>query len=208
MPTMVKGLSNIAHGRDLMTLIAVGGHSRKTGKTSAVCGIIRAFPDLLWTAVKVSSHHHANQLSDEPFLVEEQSNSADSDSSRYRAAGAQRAFWAQANPDRNDLEEMLAPVLMSSRCLIIESNAAFAKLQPDLSIMVVNWGVDEFKESAKTTLRHTHALLAVNWDSGPSHWKGVQDEMLSRIPLFPTNDPGVIPPKLFELIKSVLVKNN
>ena len=191
-----------------MSIIAVGGHSRKTGKTSAVCGIIRAFPDLAWTAVKISSHPHSNQLSDEPFILEEKSNSGNVDSSRYREAGAHRAFWAQANPDRNDLEELLAPIVKSSRYLIIESNAAIVQLQPDFSIMVVNWEVEEFKESAKQILPRAHALLAVNWDSQPPQWKGIQDELLFSIPLFPTNNPSVIPSKLIELVKSALAKQN
>ena len=41
-----------------MKMIMVGGHTRNIGKTSVIEGIIRALPEMNWTAVKVTQFGH------------------------------------------------------------------------------------------------------------------------------------------------------
>ncbi len=41
-----------------MAVIVVGGSGRGAGKTALVCGLIRALPEIPWTAIKVTSHGH------------------------------------------------------------------------------------------------------------------------------------------------------
>ncbi len=42
-----------------MAIIVVGGSNRGVGKTALVCGLIAALPEYRWTAVKISTHEHA-----------------------------------------------------------------------------------------------------------------------------------------------------
>jgi hypothetical protein len=46
-----------------MAIIVVGGSNRGVGKTSLVCGLIAALPEYRWTAVKITTHDHGQQVS-------------------------------------------------------------------------------------------------------------------------------------------------
>ncbi len=85
-------------------IIVVGGNARKVGKTSLVCAVIAAFPQVEWRAVKLSPHQHRD---------------AEGDSERYRRAGAHTAEL------RNEL-----PAMTDGHWLV-ESNRAMESLQPD-----------------------------------------------------------------------------
>lgn len=200
-----------------MTTIVVGGQSRKTGKTSVAAGLISAFREHSWTAVKVSAHGgdpHA------PFpgtgvppalhqtgieIYEETVRDGKSDSSRYLVAGAARSFWIKVRSDHlGELMPHLDPILKITPFRMIESNAVLNYLRPDLYVMVFNCRVEDFKESAKATLSRADALVVVNWDPGWSGWQHFPSGTLSRIPLFKTPDPAVLPSGLISLIRSRL----
>ena len=149
-----------------MKTVVIGGHASKTGKTSVATALIRAFPDRAWTVIKISSHlHNAEALPHGIAIHEERSNDGGSDSSRYLAAGAARAFWIRVDGDNDDeLISGLAPVFAAGNLFLIESNRILRCLRPDLCIMVVNCDVREFKESARATLTQADAVVAVNWE--------------------------------------------
>ena len=63
-------------------LVAIGGHSRNIGKTSVICGFVRALPDWNWTAIKVTPHRH---------VVCPHDGEASTDTDRFLAAGADPA---------------------------------------------------------------------------------------------------------------------
>src|SRR5947199_8115491 len=87
-------------------LVVIGGHSRNVGKTSVMAGLIAALPECHWTAVKITQYGHG-VCSDHgaecgcadpahPFAVSTESETAGgTDTSRYLAAGARRAFWVR-----------------------------------------------------------------------------------------------------------------
>ena len=54
-----------------MPIIVVGGHARNVGKTSVVAGLISAFPQYSWTAIKISSHQHQEFEKTRPYSREE-----------------------------------------------------------------------------------------------------------------------------------------
>ena len=123
-----------------MPVIVVGGHSRKVGKTSVSEGLIRAFHQYPWTAVKISSHWHADPAVADDFFIHEESSGQgrDSDSARYLAAGASRAFWVQVRPHRlAEVMPSLLPIFQSSPFVIVESNAVLRYMRPDLYVMVL-----------------------------------------------------------------------
>jgi dethiobiotin synthetase len=41
-----------------MAIVVVGGHTRNIGKTSVVAGLVRALPEMRWTAFKITQFGH------------------------------------------------------------------------------------------------------------------------------------------------------
>ena len=59
-----------SRGNGSMAIIVVGGSNRGVGKTALVCGLIRAFRQYRWAAVKITSHLHTQScLPDAPKLA-------------------------------------------------------------------------------------------------------------------------------------------
>jgi hypothetical protein len=75
-------------------ILAIGSHSRKIGKTSIVCAIMRGTPEIRWTAVKISSNRRGLSAGFESF--EETAAGETCDTGRYLAAGAAEAYWLRA----------------------------------------------------------------------------------------------------------------
>ena len=86
--------------------MVVGGHTRNIGKTSVVAGIIRAFPEMRWTAFKITQFGHGMcSANGEPCdcetaehtvaVSEERDGASGTDSARYLEAGAVRSFWVR-----------------------------------------------------------------------------------------------------------------
>ena len=123
-----------------MAIVVVGGSGRNVGKTSLVCGLIAALPELAWTAVKVTSHVH-----DEREAVwEEKGAGQGTDTGRYLAAGARRAFLLTAPEAFSSGKTELADVLDRfwqnlgrGTNLIFESNRILNYLRPDLCLLVL-----------------------------------------------------------------------
>ena len=125
-----------------MSLIVIGGHSRSVGKTSVVAGLIAALPEYNWTALKITQYGHGVcSANGEPChcatddhswaISEEQDRSGESDTSRFLAAGAARAWWVRTEQGR--LAEAMPTVrrkLAESGNAILESNSILKFLRP------------------------------------------------------------------------------
>jgi hypothetical protein len=114
-----------------MAIIVVGGSGRGAGKTALVCGLIRALPELPWTAIKVTSHAHGKATP----IWEETNAGQESDTACYLAAGAKRALLATADDDA--LEPIVRQILVETQPtagLIFESNRVLSCLRPDLCL--------------------------------------------------------------------------
>ena len=127
-----------------MPVIVVCGNGRNVGKTSLVCALIEALPEFRWTAVKISTHAHQ---SGDP-IWQETAPGQGSDTARYLAAGARRAFLVTA-PD-----DAVATRIVALRALpapaadwIFESNRVLDALEPDLCLAVVGGEENSIKPS-------------------------------------------------------------
>jgi len=199
-----------------MTIIVVGGHSRKIGKTSVAAGLIAAFPDYSWTAMKISPHEHRTDSKNSgqgesideklPYLIHEETNlDGCTDTSRFLLAGARRSLWVRVKPDKLLLAlPQLQLIMRSDRFVIIESNSILRHFRPDLYIIVLKFDVEDFKDSAWETLKQADAAIVINSGLARPVWKTVPPDVLMQIPLFPTTNPGIVPPGLLELVKSRL----
>lgn len=114
----------------------MGGGGRGVGKTALVCGVLAALPERSWVAVKITSHAHGAA-----HLVWEESEPGEcSDTARYLAAGARRAFLLTAADEvemRAALNALWKRVERSSD-LIIESNRVLSFLKPDLCLIALS----------------------------------------------------------------------
>jgi hypothetical protein len=114
-----------------MAIIVVGGGGPGAGKTALICGLIRALPEIGWTAVKVTSDAHNKPAP----IWEETAAGEESDTGRYLAAGARRSFLVTASD--GELGDVVKQVLnehSSAPAIIFESNRVLCHLRPDLCL--------------------------------------------------------------------------
>jgi hypothetical protein len=146
-----------------MAIIVVGGTGKGVGKTTLVCGLIGALDEFRWTAVKITSDQHAGL----PPIHEEKSAGADTDTARYLAAGAERAFLVTVPSGRElvDAMEEFWPRIGRGTNLIFESNAAAGLLSADICLLVQgDLNASEYKPSTYQFARHANALVAIGDD--------------------------------------------
>jgi len=146
-------------------LIVVGGQCRKVGKTALVVDLLRAFPSMRWVAVKITPYAEAGcpvrgstckcAPNRHTFAIRvDKDRTGESDTSRFLAAGAERALWVQTKDGRvADGLAALAAKLSKAENVIVESDAIIKFWQPDLYLMVLDPRNDDFKTSAWAGLR-------------------------------------------------------
>jgi hypothetical protein len=198
------GFDGIHLSGDRMPTIIVSGHARKVGKTSVVSGLIRAFSEYPWVALKISTHWHSKSSPTENLVIYEEKNfKQDSDSSRFLAAGAKRSFWVlMQEHGMESAMPQLQPILQSSPFVIIEGNHIRNYINADIHVMVLNCNIEEIKESARPILKRIDALLIVNSKSSVPLWNGVLLNTLKGISSFETKDPQILPLSFLNLIRS------
>ncbi len=138
-----------------MAAIVVGGGGRGAGKTALVCGVIAALPEWQWVAVKIAMHDHGFA---EPVWEEIHAGEG-TDTARYLAAGARRAFVLTATDDdglRGVIDGLRARVELGAN-LIFESNRVLGLLDPDVCLMVAE-GAKE-KATYATAIQRADAIV-------------------------------------------------
>ncbi len=126
-----------------MAVVVVGGGARGVGKTALVCGVIAALKEFGWAAVKVTTHAHAGlariyeENAEENAAGEETAAEQRSDTARFLAAGARRAFLLSALD--SELGERLREVegLVGPEAnVIFESNCVLRHLRADVCLAI------------------------------------------------------------------------
>jgi hypothetical protein len=184
-------------------LIVIGGHSRNIGKTSTAAAMIRSTPAWQWVAVKISAHRHG-QPGGAPFVLsEEHRRDGCRDSARLLAAGAARSFWLRAS-DQHLAAAM--PTLLGlqrlSPNIIIESNRVLAHLTPHLYIPVLDYTVDDFKESARRFFWHADAYVVARRGERRPCWRDVPTADIAHKPVFEVSPPGYESAALVRFVES------
>jgi hypothetical protein len=185
-----------------VAIVVVGGHTRNIGKTSVMCGILRALPAPQWTAIKITQYGHgicsANGqpcdcvTADHSLAVSEERDAAGTkDTSRYLAAGAVRSFWVRTQ--QGHLAEAMPLVrrkIADAANVLIESNSVLQFLRPDLYLAVLDSANADFKSSALRFLDRADAVLTTGGDL--SAWPGVSPSLLGRLPQFAVRPPEYV----------------
>jgi hypothetical protein len=204
-----------------MAIVVVGGHTRSIGKTSVVAGIIRAFPEMRWTAFKITQFGHGVcSANGEPCdcetaehtvaVSEERDGSSGTDSARYLAAGAVRSFWVRTR--MGQLAEAMPRIrkeLATAEHAVIESNSILRFLRPDVYLSVLDPGVADFKDSARLYLDRADAVLVPEGGLVRPEWKGVSLKLLEGTPVLTIAPPeyvtGAVVDFLAERLKMALI---
>ncbi len=165
-----------------MAIIVVGGGGRGAGKTALVCGLMRALPEIPWTAVKIATHEHGHEHGNDTTapIWEETAPGQGTDTARYLAAGARRALLVTADEDALGpiVEQILeehsrvpgvinvdakkvgtekAGVIRAG--IIIESNSVLRHLRPDVCLCAATSPWAEQKASFDLLMEHVDATV-------------------------------------------------
>lgn len=195
-----------------MAIVVIGGHSRSVGKTSVVSGLIKALPEFQWTAFKITQYGHgicsANGAAcdcasnDHSWAISEEKNpKSDSDTSRFLAAGAVRAWWIRTEQGR--LAEAMPAVrekLASAENAILESNSVLKFLRPDLYLSVLDPSTEDFKNSAREFLDLASAVILHDAGDSPL-WAGVSLKPLAGKPTFRIAPPLYVTKDLIDFVR-------
>lgn len=173
-------------------VIAVGGFSSDTGKTTLMCDLLRAFPG--WEAIKTTRGHYrscgkdphaccvSHLLSDEPVLRSgyTQTFSPGKDTGRYWDAGAKNVHWLIATDSQLEQGIKQALQTVTSEGVFIEGNSFTEYVVVDAMIMTIRESQPTIKRSAKRALSQATALYV--WrDLNPSHAPGeVAESIVGR----------------------------
>jgi hypothetical protein len=200
----------------LMALIVIGGHSRSVGKTSVVAGLIAALPEYNWTALKITQYGHGVcSMDGEPChcatddhswaIAEELDRSGESDTSRFLAAGAARAWWVRTEQGR--LAEAMPAVrgkLAEAENAILESNSILRFLRPDLYLTVLDPGTADFKKSAQEFLDRADAVILHQGESLELKWRDTSLKPVADRPMFRITPPPYVTPQIIEFVRRKL----
>ncbi len=174
-----------------MRTIVVGGHTRGVGKTAVVCGILRAFAGMRWTAVKVTPHPHVAAAGPAVAIYEEADGAGGNDTARFLAAGASRALLIQAGAGAAGEAAAVVTKLAEQGPVVVEGNSLVCHLAQELFLFVVRPECGEWKEAARGLLERADAVI-VNGPGGP--------DVAGRV--FRMEAPETLPPQLVRLLKT------
>ena len=173
-------------------ILAIGSHSRKIGKTSIVCAILRGTPEIRWTAIKISANRRG--LAQGFQCHREMEPGETCDSGRYLAAGAAEAYWLRAADTEMDRAAVFIRTLAADgRHLIVESNRVVEHIRPDFYALALDYRVADFKDSARRLFARADAYLRVRSDIGRPRWDNVAVERLSARPVYEVAPPDYRP---------------
>lgn len=185
-----------------MAVIIIAGQTKNVGKTTLVCNIIAAFPNVSWTAVKISNHPHipqeARKLSEgSGWSIWQQNSPRDhNDTARFLGSGAACSLLVQS--DNSSLEPACAALsheLASAKNVIVESASAAEFLHHDLLLILLDAAQDDFKASVKRQLDRADTFLLRNADLGVN----AQIDRANQTPIFPAF-PDRLDPRLVSLV--------
>ncbi len=200
-----------------MRMVVVGGNSRDIGKTSVVAGLIRALPHYDWTAVKLTQYGHGICAADgkecgcapeeHPVAVtEERDRGGRSDTSRFLAAGAQRALWVRV---RMGMLETVLPALGQAigdaGHVIVESNSIVRFYDPAVYLTVLDPAKRDFKESAREFLSRADGVVSLGSLAVDPAWEGVALAVVRSKPHFPVSPSHYVTPELAAFVEERLV---
>jgi hypothetical protein len=185
-----------------MIRVVVGGHSRNIGKTQTACDILASTADLGWTAVKMTRFGHGRCAVDgkpcecavddpvHPYLIaEELDREGPEDTSRMLRAGARRALWLRAPQTQLGLAmPALEERIAGDSHVLFESNSGLDFFKPDIYVAVLDYRVEDFKDSARRRLELADVFVLADQEGEPP-WPWFDRGLLKRKRVVELGDP-------------------
>jgi hypothetical protein len=196
-----------------MAIVVIGGHSRSVGKTSVVAGLISALPEMHWTALKITQYGHGIcSANGEPCdcvtddhsmaVTEERDRSAETDTSRFLLAGADKVYWVRTEQGRlAEAMPRIREIIARSENLIFESNSLLKFLRPDVYLTILDFANADFKDSAREFLDRADALIVQNQDGSPPDWDRVSLKPVQGKPVFTISPPSYLTPEIVQFVR-------
>jgi molybdopterin-guanine dinucleotide biosynthesis protein len=156
-----------------MKMVMVGGHTRNIGKTSVVEGVIRAMPEMNWTAVKITQFGHGVCsvdgedcgciVTEHQFSIsEEREKSSGTDTARFFSAGARRSLWVRTRQGELFAAlDALKREIENDEFVIVESNSLRKFIKPTIYLQVLDPSNADFKLSSQQYFDLADAYLVV-----------------------------------------------
>jgi hypothetical protein len=118
---------------------------------------------------------------DHPYAISEESGPGNTDSARFLAAGARRAFWLRtAVGQLGNAVPVIREIVESSENTIIESNSIMQFWKPDVYVVVLDFGITDFKDSALRYLDRADCLVTAG--QAEPQWRGVSRRLWESKP--------------------------
>jgi len=198
-------------------LLVVGGQSRNVGKTSVVAGLVRRLRERRWTAVKITQYGHGvcsrtgepcgceAPAGDDAVSLTEEYEAGRSDSGRFLAAGAARSFWLRTPAGEiSRAAGLLRKIVDQNENVIVESNSILEVMEPDLFLMLLDFGCADFKASSLRFLDRAGAFLVVDRGINVPLWEDLARGVWDRKPLFAVKPPGYLTAAVVSFVRSTL----
>jgi len=197
-------------------LLVVGGHSRNIGKTSVVEGLIRKLRPEKWTALKITQYghgvcsHHGEACGcetepDHPFALSEEYEPSRTDSGRFLAAGAERSFWLRTPMgELARAKSTLAKIIGSGGNVIVESNSVVELVDPDVFLMVLDFGCEDFKPSSLRFMDRADAFIVIDRGINVPLWQDVARGIWDGKPQFAVKPPAYVTAAVCDFVRSRL----
>jgi molybdopterin-guanine dinucleotide biosynthesis protein len=197
------------------TIVAVGGFTSNSGKTTLVCELLRALRG--WEAIKMTRGHYrscgrdphaccvSHLLGEEPFIRSGRAETyaAGKDTGRYWDAGASNVHWAVVTDSQVGPAIRRTLELVESPGVLIEGNSFLKFIEADFTVMVARPDEPKIKPSARRALAKTSALYLSSevGEPGPAGLEGLIEwrertglgGMLESLPVYtPASIEGLI----------------
>lgn len=197
-------------------LVVIGGNSRNIGKTSVMAALIRAVPEARWTAMKITQYGHrvcshsgascgCETGDDHPYALVEEREPNRTDTGRFLAAGATRSFWLRTEQGRlGEAAGVIRRLIESSENAVFESNSVLQFFRPDLYVPVLDFSVDDVKDSLRRFLDRADAVVLIDRGAARPPWKGIPARWIDQKPRFVVSPPDYSNDELARLVRDRL----
>jgi molybdopterin-guanine dinucleotide biosynthesis protein len=171
------------------TIIAVGGFTSNSGKTTLVCELLRSLRG--WEAIKMTRGHYrscgrdphaccvSHLLGEEPVIRSGRAETytAGKDTGRYWDAGASNVHWAVVTDSQVGPAIRRTLELVESPGVLIEGNSFLKFIEADFTVMVARPDEPKIKPSARRVLAKTSALYLSSevGGDGPAGLEGLNE---------------------------------
>jgi hypothetical protein len=177
--------------------------------------VIRKLRARKWTAVKVTQYGHGicsnegkqcecagtGEDPEHPFALSEEYEASGTDSGRFLAAGAERSFWLRTpSGELSRASRVIEKILAQNTNVIMESNSVLELVQPDVFLMVLDFGCEDFKPSSARFLDRADAFVVIDRGINVPLWAEVARGLWDGKPQFIVTPRQYVSKELIEFI--------